>query len=228
MNVKKKLAILGTALIITIISFSLLIFVESNLNKPPEASNVYILTNNKNKGDIIQKEDYKQTSIDKNLVIEGAFTNEGDIINKVAAYNLSKNEQLSNEKIILTEERPVSIPNPIIYCLKVADIGDAAAGKLRSGDRINLIFTQKNNMLDKMITSVIAENTYVDCVFTEGGAIIEKSDNAASAVAINLLLNVEDAMKIDNAVNRGVVRALKIDGSQKDSYKDFRLETIMS
>ena len=224
MNIRKKLIILGIALVITIMSFFLLVVVEDNLSKPKETSAVYILSADKKKGDLIEKKDYVQINIDKDLVVDSAFTNEDQIKNKVAAYNLSKSEQLSSEKIVLLEERPVSISNPIIYCLKVSDIGDAIAGKLRSGDRINLIFTQKNNLLDKMITSVIVENAFVDCVFTGEGTNIEKTDDTSSAVAINLLLNTEDAMEIDNAVNRGVVRVLKIDGAQTGSYIDFRVE----
>ena len=228
MNIKKKLMILGTALIITIISFFLLVIVESSLNRPKETRKVYILTTNKQKGELIEKKDYVQANIDKNLVVDGAFPNEEEIQNKVAAHNLNKSEQLSIGEIISLEERPSAVPNPIIYCLKVSDIGDAIAGKLRNGDRINLIFTQKNNLLDKMITSVIVENVYVDCVFTGDGTYIQKNDTSSSAIAINLLLNIEDAMRIDNAVNKGVVRVLKVEGAQTSSYKDFCVETIIS
>lgn len=228
MNIKKKFVILGVALIITIISFFLLVIVENSINKPKQMQKVYVLTTNKQKGELIEKKDYLQVNIEKNLVVEGAFSNEDALQNKVAAHNLKKSEQLSNGEIVSIEERPAVVNNPVIYCLKVSDIGDAIAGKLRNGDKINLILTQKNNLLNKMTTSVIVENAYVDCVFTGDGTCIEKSDATLSAIAINLYINIEDAMKIDNAVNKGIVRVLKIDGVQTSSFKDFRVETIMS
>lgn len=132
-----------------------------------------------------------------------------NIDNKYALRKLYKNEQLTENNVSSISAAP-KITNPVTYCLKFSDIGDTVGGTLREGDRVNIIYTEKDNLNNIIGTDYILKNVYIKSVLDSTGIEIKKDNTTTAAMALNLLLSDTDAKKLDNAINKGKVKAVKV------------------
>lgn len=207
------------SLLMAAIIFVLVIALQNKIANPNGKAEVYYSQQYISKNTVINKDNFDKyfikKAVNKDNLVEDAITNKDELLEIYAVENILKGEQISRKRIDKNSNRLNDIPNKVEYSIKFSDISEVAGGTLREGDVIDLILTE--NQDNKVITQTELKNIIISKAIAADGSIISK-DSKIAASALNLYLSAVDAHKLDNAVERGKVKALKkLDSSTYDN-----------
>jgi len=211
------------SLLMAVIIFVVVIALQNKIANPSGKAEVYYSQQYIDKNTVVNKDNFDKyfvkKEISKDNLVEDAITNKDELIDVYAVENILKGEQVSRKRIDKNSNRTMDIPNKVEYSIKFSDISEVAGGTLREGDVIDLILTE--NQDNKVITQTELKNVIISKAIAADGSIISR-DSKIAASALNLYLSAVDAHKLDNAVERGKIKALKkLDNS---TYEDISIE----
>lgn len=221
----KKIGIIFLSLVGAVVIFLILIGLQNKIIFPHGETTVYYAKKYIGKNTEITKDNIhtylEKKKVSSDNLVESSIISEKGIINMYVTNDILSGEQISSKRIEKMSNRVKDIKNLREYSLKFSDISEVVGGTLREGDVIDLILT--DNSQGKVVTQTELKNVVVDKAITTDGNIIHRaSANKYSATVLNLDLSAEDAHKLDNAVARGKVKALKI--LDKSTYDDITIE----
>lgn len=213
------------SLLMTAIIFVVVIAIQNKIANPSGKTEVYYSQQYISKNTVINKDNFDKyfikKEVSKDKLVEDAITNKDELIEIYAVENILKGEQVSRKRIEKNSNRLKDIPNKVEYSIKFSDISEVAGGTLREGDVIDLILTE--NQDNKVITQTELKNVIISKAIAADGSLISR-DSKFAASALNLYLSAVDAHKLDNAVERGKIKALKkLDNS---TYDDISIENF--
>lgn len=221
----KKIGIIFLSLVGAVVIFLILIGLQNKIIFPHGEAIVYYAKKDIPKNTEITKDNIntylEKKKINNDNLVEGSISSEKEVINRYLTNDILSGEQISSKRIEKISTRVQNIKNLREYSLKFSDISEVVGGTLREGDVIDLILTE--NYQGRVTTQTELKNVVIDKAITTDGNIIHRaSANKYSATVLNLDLSAEDAHKLDNAVARGKVKALKI--LDKSTYDDITIE----
>lgn len=207
------------SLLMAAIIFAVVITLQNKIANPNGKAEVYYSQQYISKNTVINKDNFDKyfikREVSKDNLVEDAITNKEELLEIYTAENILKGEQISRKRIDKNSNRLKDIPNKVEYSIKFSDISEVAGGTLREGDVIDLILTE--NQDNKVITQTELKNVIISKAIAADGSLINR-DSKAAASALNLYLSAVDAHKLDNAVERGKIKALKkLDSSTYDN-----------
>ncbi|ERI90703.1 hypothetical protein HMPREF1982_03741 [Clostridiales bacterium oral taxon 876 str. F0540] len=207
------------SLLMAAIIFAVVITLQNKIANPNGKTEVYYSQQYISKNTIINKDNFDKyfikREVSKDNLVEDSITNKEELLEIYTAENILKGEQISRKRIDKNSNRLKDIPNKVEYSIKFSDISEVAGGTLREGDVIDLILTE--NQDNKVITQTELKNVIISKAIAADGSLINR-DSKAAASALNLYLSAVDAHKLDNAVERGKIKALKkLDSSTYDN-----------
>lgn len=207
------------SLLMAAIIFAVVIALQNKIANPNGKAEVYYSQQYISKNTVINKYNFDKyfikREVSKDNLVEDAITNKEELLEIYTAENILKGEQISRKRIDKNSNRLKDIPNKVEYSIKFSDISEVAGGTLREGDVIDLILTE--NQDNKVITQTELKNVIISKAIAADGSLINR-DSKAAASALNLYLSAVDAHKLDNAVERGKIKALKkLDSSTYDN-----------
>ncbi|UZQ48833.1 hypothetical protein [Clostridium kluyveri] len=216
---KKKVSLMVLSLLMAAIIFAVVITLQNKIANPNGKAEVYYSQQYISKNTVINKDNFDKyfikREVSKDNLVEDAITNKEELLEIYTAENILKGEQISRKRIDKNSNRLKDIPNKVEYSIKFSDISEVAGGTLREGDVIDLILTE--NQDNKVITQTELKNVIISKAIAADGSLINR-DSKAAASALNLYLSAVDAHKLDNAVERGKIKALKkLDSSTYDN-----------
>ncbi|QAA32713.1 hypothetical protein [Clostridium manihotivorum] len=216
---KKKVSLMFLSLLMAAIIFAVVITLQNKIANPNGKTEVYYSQQYISKNTIINKDNFDKyfikREVSKDNLVEDSITNKEELLEIYTAENILKGEQISRKRIDKNSNRLKDIPNKVEYSIKFSDISEVAGGTLREGDVIDLILTE--NQDNKVITQTELKNVIISKAIAADGSLINR-DSKAAASALNLYLSAVDAHKLDNAVERGKIKALKkLDSSTYDN-----------
>ncbi len=222
---KKKVSLMFLSLLMAAIIFVVVIALQNKIANPSGKAEVYYSQQYISKNTVINKDNFDKYFIKKEIskdnLVEDAITNKDELIDVYAVENILKGEQISRKRIEKNSNRLKDIRNKVEYSIKFSDISEVVGGTLREGDVIDLILTE--NQDNKVITQTELKNVIISKAIAADGSIISR-DSKFSSSALNLYLSAADAHKLDNAVERGKIKALKkLDNS---TYDDISVENF--
>lgn len=207
------------SLLMAAIIFAVVITLQNKIANPNGKTEVYYSQKYISKNTVINKDNFDKyfikREVSKDNLVEDAITNKDELLEIYTVESILKGEQISRKRIDKNSNRLKDIPNKVEYSIKFSDISEVAGGTLREGDVIDLILTE--NQDNKVITQTELKNIVISKAIAADGSLISR-DNKVSASALNLYLSAVDAHKLDNAVERGNIKALKkLDSSTYDN-----------
>lgn len=207
---KKSFKRIFIALILTIIAWIGLIYLESAIVSPEGKKTVITTINTVEKGKKITKENFdkyfKEKIVNGDMVVEKAATNKEELIGLRAKEELVKGVCVSTLNFTEKYAEIEKIKNPIELSFSVNEISQSVGGILRKGDLINI---SVNNSYDKT-NEVVLNNVLVSKVFKNDGSEIEDWDTTSSATTINITIDKEDESKFNELIALGDIRVGKV------------------
>lgn len=156
-------------------------------------------------GAIIHKTDLKPVSVLTRDLPQGALEKEEMAVNRVVLYPFSANQPLidkSLSKIGAPEGIPATIPEGYrAVSVQITDVS-GVAGLILPGSRVDVLFTRPGTMVEA-ITSTILQNVKVLAMgrAVQAGQLMDPK--AAKMPVVTLVVNPEQAKKLELAKNEG-------------------------
>lgn len=221
---KKKTAIVISAFLLSIISFISLYLIQKKMLNPSGFEKVYVLNKNINKGQVFSENNidqfFKLEERDKKNITNDMVKIKEELTNTYAKEDLYENEIINKNRLGDNNKRIDEIKNKRTISLKFTDIGEVVGGILRKGDLVDIILTENNNN-SQVKSQTKLKNIYISEVFSGEGTIID-NESSDQAMALNLTLSAEDGVKLDNAVNSGKIKIMRVD--DESIYDDIKVE----
>lgn len=222
---KKKVLIGILSFVSAVVLFFITMQIQSKIINPSGNSEVYFAVRTVKKNTVLDSSNIgyyfqKKTTSRVNLV-SSPIENIRQLAGKYVTQDIIQGQQVSSLELQDNSKRLKEIDNPVDYNLKTDDISQTVGGTLREGDVIDLIFTQSSSQNEdhKTVTEVKLNNLIVEKAFTTDGRIVTREDgNKYAASLLTLKLSAKDAATLDNEINRGKVKAVKVDDNSKTPY----------
>ncbi|MFQ9249262.1 MAG: SAF domain-containing protein [Clostridium paraputrificum] len=207
---KKNFGKVVISLIIAIILFVALLFIESKVIAPNGTTNVVIATSDIDKGVVITSENVntyfkEKENVDGELEVSNSIKSLDELIDTKVNSNINKGEVVSQNDVLDKESILADIQEPIEVSLKVEDISQMVGGTVREGDMIDISVVDEISLENKAVLS----NVYVNKAFGADGAEISR-DNTTSVLVVNVIISKEDEAILNSSLETGVVRISKI------------------
>lgn len=207
---KKNFGKVVISLIIAIILFVALLFIESKVIAPNGTTNVVIATSDVDKGVVITSENVntyfkEKENVDGELEVSNSIKSLDELIDTKVNSNINKGEVVSQNDVLDKESILADIQEPIEVSLKVEDISQMVGGTVREGDMIDISVVDEISLENKAVLS----NVYVNKAFGADGAEISR-DNTTSVLVVNVIISKEDEAILNSSLETGVVRISKI------------------
>lgn len=207
---KKNFGKVVISLIIAIILFVALLFIESKVIAPNGTTNVVIATSDIDKGVVITSENVntyfkEKENVDGELEVSNSIKSLDELIDTKVNSNINKGEVVSQNDVLDKESILADIQDPIEVSLKVEDISQMVGGTVREGDMIDISVVDEISLENKAVLS----NVYVNKAFGADGVEISR-DNSTSVLVVNIIISKEDEAILNSSLETGVVRISKI------------------
>lgn len=210
---QNKIIVFVISLIITVTSFAFVLYIERKIYNPNGSSEVYVLKIDKiDKGYVIDKGNFnklfKLQERKNEEIVPHALKNKEDILDTTANENIYKNEIISSDKLSKVDDQLDNIDDKREMSIKGSDISDVAGGELREGDKVDIIVTHSTS--NKVVTETKINNAYISKVYSGDGTLITRDDKDKPAMTIDLILSAKDADVLENAINVGKIKVVKV------------------
>lgn len=214
---KKKVIIAGLSFLSSVVLFVLGVMLQNKITNPYGSTEVYFALRSIEHNTVLDSSNinyyFKKKKVSRDGLITSPVSSIQQLSGKYVTEDILKGQQVSSLEFENTSKRIKNIQNPVEYSLKMDDISQTVGGTLREGDIISLIFTQTSSQSDdhKTSTKIHLNNILVDQALTIDGRIVSRGDgNKYAASILTLKLSAKNAAILDNEVNRGKVKAVKV------------------
>lgn len=225
---QNKIIIFVVSLVITLTSFMCVLYIEKRLLNPNGTEKVYVVK--------VDKIDKNQIIDEKNIdklfqvqerrteqVVSDAITNKEDLLKIYLKSDMYKNDIVSKDKIASIDDKLSKIENKREINVKSSDISTYVGGILREGDLVDLIVTYTKG--SNVVTEVAIKSIYVGKAFSSDNSIIQRTDKTKITSSVNFIVSNEDACKVENALNQGKIKLVKVLDEPNDSEENIRIES---
>ena len=196
------------AFIAAVMVFTVMVQTEKRILTQYEKGVVYTAARAIPRGTLITEENWKsyfrEQELDKTCIPDAALTNAAQAEGLAAVYDIDCGTLLTDgmfEPVNLILE---GMREPVIAGLKAEDIFQVAGGILRSGDRIHIYSVGEDG------TVLVWPGIYVQQVFDAAGNSIGNEDRTTAAQRINVYLDREEIPEFYAALDKGLLRAVKV------------------
>jgi hypothetical protein len=201
------------SLIITVTSFTFILYIERKIYNPNGSSEVYVAKINKiEKGYVINKKNFdhlfKLEERRNEQIVPNPIKNKEDLMDTVINENIYKNEVVSSSMLSKVDDELDEIDDKREISIKGSDISDVVGGELREGDKIDIMMTYSSS--NKVITETKIKSAYVSKTYSSDGSIITRDSQDKPATTINVIVSANDADVLENAINVGKIKVDKV------------------
>lgn len=221
---KKRGVILGISFLSAVVIFILITILQNKIINPSGRAEVYFAKRAIQQNTVLNSSNisyyFSKKTVSKDTLISSPVSSISELSGKYVEQDIIKGQQISKSELLDNSKRIKDIKNPVEYSLKMDDISQTVGGTLREGDTIDLILTQSSNQSSgyKTLTEIPSKlsNILVVKAFTVDGKIVSREDgNKYAASILNLKLSAKNAAILDNALNRGKIKAVKSEDNSK-------------
>ena len=203
---KNKITAFIISLIITVISFLFILYIEEKIYNPNGTTSVYVVNKEKlDKNYIITEENFDNLFVRQERrseqVTKYYVENKEDVYNYYLKYDLYENEILSLDKVESVDNELSKILDPREITVNASSTADVLGGKLRSGDRVDVLVTYKK--ANNIITETRVSNAYILKAATSDGVEISRSNKDKVAQSITFLLSKDEAEELETCLSLG-------------------------
>ncbi len=217
-NKKESLSKFFISIILAIFVFIALLVIQSGILSNYATTQVVVAKQAIAQGIDINENNYKEyfkyADLDASIVPEGTLTTLEDVLDNVAAQNISKGEFINQNALVSIDEIAQNIAgengeveNLVVSGFSAGDLANTVCGILRRGDIIDitLIYEDENGeMKTKVMEGVYVKHSY------DGNGNEIYAGQGGTATMFNFLLNKDDDALLNEIIKRGgIVRIRK-------------------
>lgn len=197
------------SLLVAIIVFIGLLIIESSILTPNGTAQVFVATDEIQKGVEINDSNidtyFKPKNVDGELAVTNYISNKEDLLNLIANETINKGEVISANSFVDKDDVLSKIENPVEVSFKATDISQTVGGILRQGDMIDIsIINSTTNEVEKVLSDV-----YVTKAMSSDGQELTR-EQELSAMVINIIISSKDEEKLNSKLNLGTIRVSKV------------------
>lgn len=215
---KNKIIAFFISLIITIVSFLFIIYIEQKIFNPNGTEMVYVVNkdeldknyviNEENFDDLFRSEERRSDQIVKNYV-----KNKEDVYDYMLTSEMYKNEILSIDRIVSVDDELNDMVEKREFSVKSSDVASVVGGILREGDKVDVIVTFKEG--NNLVTERRADNLYISKVYDSSGNEINRDDKNKQALGITFTVPSSKVRELKDAFTQDSWKLVKV---VDDSY----------
>ncbi|WP_143315243.1 RcpC/CpaB family pilus assembly protein [Clostridium sp. HBUAS56017] len=210
---KNKITAFVISLVITVVSFLFILYIEQKIFNPEGTTSVYVVNKDKlDKGYVITEDNFDQLfKLEKrrsDQVTPYYIKNKEDLYNFYIKQDMYKNEIIAADKVESLDNDLKNIDEKREITVTAPSSAAAVGGKLREGDKVDLIATNKKS--NSTITETKIKNLYISKVYGSDGNLISKDDKTKLALTITFTLSRKDAEEVQNSVSLGSWSLIKV------------------
>lgn len=201
------------SLIMTLVLYSAMIFVERRLLKTEEYVSVYVAKETVEKNTIVTVENIGELfSLEErrtDWLPDGSVSDAGQLLGMTVKYGYGRNEIVTIEGLSASDMRVEGIERPVEVSLDAGSLSQVVGGIIREGDRINIWSLSKRNENGGSIMEAekICDYAYVTRVFTAAGVQVgQAAQDSAAATVVNIVIPESKEEEFNIALERGTLR----------------------
>lgn len=214
-NKKTKIKFLIASLIISLLTFLVLLYVESKVLADYEKINVVKAVKDIASGVEITEDNvseyFEVVSVPQKDKVGTAYTQLSEIGDAFAKVDIEEGEQITPSKLIdIADDVMGSFKNPCEISCKVESAACAVSGTLRRGDYVAAY--QYNDMTGELIC--IAEKLFISGAYNGSGGEIVSSDvkgNDTSSIMFSFIVEKNDVQELQAAFYQGDIFYIKVE-----------------
>lgn len=210
---KNKIIAFFISLIITIVSFLFIIYIEQKIFNPNGTEMVYVVNkdeldknyviNEENFDDLFRSEERRSDQIVKNYV-----KNKEDVYDYMLTSEMYKNEILSIDRIVSVDDELNDMVEKREFSVKSSDVASVVGGILREGDKVDVIVTFKEG--NNLVTERRADNLYISKVYDSSGNEINRDDKNKQALGITFTVPSSEVRELKDAFTQDSWKLVKV------------------
>jgi hypothetical protein len=210
---KNKITAFFISLIITIVSFLFIIYIEQKIFNPNGTEMVYVVNKDEldknyvideeNFDDLFRREERRSDQIVRNYV-----KNKEDVYEYMLTSVMYKNEVLSVDRVKSIDDELNDIVDKREFSVKSSDVASVVGGILREGDKVDLIVTFKEG--GNLVTQRRADNLYISKVYDSSGNEINRDDKNKQALGITFTVSSSKVRDLKDAFNQDSWKLVKV------------------
>lgn len=197
------------ALVAAIVMFAVMLWLEKSILTQYEKGEIYVAAKVIPKGQLVTKGNlqdfFEIKQLDKSCIPQTAISNEEQIQNLTAVFDIEEGVLLTVGMFKAEEEITKDMKEPVVAGFRAEDLYQVAGGTLRTGDRIHIYRADEE---DK--TVLVWSDVFVHQVFDGAGNIIESGDAFTAAQRINVYLDKSNVEEFYSQLSAGTLRVVKI------------------
>lgn len=200
----------AVALVLSLITFIVLITVQRSFIELPPTKTVLAAVTEIPAGTQITTENVNQyfaeISLNTDAVPENVYVSTDEIIEKITANNISRNEVATQNRFIDTSGAQ-DIQNPVEVSVAAASSAYADGGRIRAGDRVNIGYILSGD--EKKYIEILS-NVYVTAALDSTGVSAANESDGVITTQFSLLIPKADAETLYSQIERGNVVVQKV------------------
>lgn len=209
----KKTKIVILTVLIAVLLFACIVFLEKKLVKTTATVNVVVANQDIQEGELLKKSDFSIAKIPETRVTEDMVKSTNNLDNCYSIQNIYKGEELSKNRITDKNDnsKPYLKPGEVEISIPVSKFeSDVFVGTLRRDDRVDISHTAQNNSNSSNIQgSIVGKNVRVIGAVNSQGKFLGVNDNNQVAASVIFAGTEEDFLNISKDMASGTFRIAK-------------------
>lgn len=177
--------------LVALVLFIIFVLIESNMANRYERKPAVVATMEVPENLQLTKKNMKKyfevKEVDSSLFTDDTVVSFHDVEGLYLQENIHAKEILSKKSLVDTADLTADLVNPVKVSFSVSAIQNAAAGRIRTGQKIN-VYKYDSSMKN---TEKILEGLYVQEAYDSEGNMISSSDSSSIAVTFTVLIEEE-------------------------------------
>ena len=205
------------ALIVAILCYMVLLICEDRVINKYDRTTVYLAKTDIAKGTQVSEKDFKQKSIDTQIVPTDAIDDISQISGTYVVNDIAKNSVVYAKQF---EKVADAIDGTREVGVDTANLSASVNGVLRTSDFVDIyVFTDEEAQAvsgatmdqTEVVSNIVSEKSptysrvYVNSVFDDSGNIIKNDDDSSIAERFNIILDEDKADVLVSALQTGTV-----------------------
>lgn len=200
---KKKTGKIVGMLVVTVVLFIVLLFVQRIVTNGTEQKEVIVAQTDLSEGTVIDEKNAHEyltfTKVDAQIVPESSLLRKEDVMNKRIVRTIRKNELLTSSSVCDSNYDTGKYPRATTVSFQLSSIAYGLAGKVRSGNLVNINAIDKETSKDREIV----KDAYVSKVYDAEGKEIANTDITTSATIIEVIIDKSNLADLNEAIAVG-------------------------
>ncbi|MBE6049529.1 MAG: hypothetical protein E7214_02425 [Clostridium sp.] len=211
---KNKIIAFFISLVVTVISFLLIVFIEDKIFNPEGTTKVYVVKQEKlEKGFVITeknfdelfKEEERRTDQIPKVYIE----NKEDVYEYILKQDIYENEVVTADKFENKDDNFKELSEKREVTVNASALENVVGGVLRAGDKVDILVT-KNSSSKQLVTEVALSEVYISKIQSSDGSTIDRLDKNKSGVLLTFTVDILQAQELETAKAEGKLTFIKI------------------